>query len=202
MEGRCGFCTMLINRPAPGSGMAAKTSVFYLTERLTLPEGLNSEDTDTIDLGAYVDVADRQGVLIHGVDFVYEGQDTSTGSFTALANVVSADFTTAVQLTDLNRGALVFADDRALVAGGALNFDASSNAPHMGSDLYPDNFGPTSAMGGRIVINDQMYVRAKCFGTILANRAQAVTVRIKCSVITLSQKDFMAIALQSTAADN
>jgi hypothetical protein len=57
-------------------------------------------------------------------------------------------------------------------------------------------------MGGRIVINDQLYFRARSFGTYAADRSLQCTVRIKCSVITLTQKDFMAIALQSTAADN
>jgi len=107
-----------------------------------------------------------------------------------------------VQLTDLNRGSLVFADDRALVASGILNFGDSNNTSDMSQDLYPDNFGPTSAMGGRIVINDQIYVRGLSTLSTNATRAVNVTVRIKCSVITLSQKDFMAIALQSTAADN
>lgn len=181
--------------------MAAKTSVFYLTERVSLAAGTNIENTDTIDLGAYVDVADRQGILVHSVDFVFQGKDTTTGNVTGLQNTMSSDSTTIVQLTDLNRGELVFADDRALVASGELYFDAS-NGFDRDADLYPDNFGPTSAQGGRIVINDQMYVRARNVGTILANHSQEVTVRIKCSVISLSQKDFMAIALQSTAADN
>jgi hypothetical protein len=181
--------------------MAAKTSVFYLTERVTLAAGTNTENTDTIDLGAYVDVADRQGILVHDVDFIFQGKDTTNDAVTAFPNTMTADATTIVQLTDLNRGALVFADDRALVASGEILYDASSGLSS-NADLYPDNFGPTSAQGGRIVINDQMYVRARNIGTIVANTAQEVTVRIKCSVISLSQKDFMAIALQSTAADN
>jgi hypothetical protein len=181
--------------------MAAKTSTFFLTERLSLAAGVNSSAEDTIDLGAYVDVADRQGVLVHEVDFIFQGKDTATGAVTSYTQTMSADGATMVQLSDLNRGALVFADDRALVASGELVYDSANQLSHA-SDLYPDNFGPSSAAGGRIVINDQMYVRAACFGTILAGLAQEVTVRIKCSVITLSQKDFMAIALQSTAADN
>jgi hypothetical protein len=182
--------------------MAAKTSVFYLTERLSLAAGADPTATDTIDLGAYVDVADRQGILVHSVDFVYQAQDTTTGSVTDFGSAASTDVTVEAQLTDLNRGALVFADDRALVASGQLMYDNSNNSAVNAGDLYPDNFGPTSAQGGRIVINDQMYVRSTCFGTVAANTAIEVTVRVKCSVISLSQKDFMAIALQSTAADN
>ena len=181
--------------------MAAKTSVFYLTERVSLAAGTNSENTDTIDLGAYVDIADRQGILVHEADFIFQGKDTQTGNVTGLANTMSADATTVAQLTDLNRGELVFADDRALVASASLLYD-STNVMSNEADLYPDNFGPTSAQGGRIVINDQMYFRARNIGTIIADHAIECTVRLKCSVISLSQKDFMAIALQSTAADN
>ena len=175
--------------------MAAKTSVFYLTERLTCTAATTAV-SDTIDLGAYVDVADRQGILVHDVDIVFQG---TTPDETLPATFGSGTQATC-QVTDLNRGGFVFADDRALVASGALSYDADgfmSNA----TDLYPDNFGPTSAQGGRIVINDQMYVRAVT-NALAANKELNVTVRLKCSVISLSQKDFMAIALQSTAADN
>ena len=175
--------------------MAAKTSVFYLTERLTCTAA-GTEVTDTIDLGAYVDVADRQGILIHDVDFIMQG--TAAGS--SIAGTMGGSGNITAQLTDLNRGALVFADDRALVASGRLEFDTDGFLSRDG-DLYPDNFGPTSAQGGRIVINDQMYVRAAS-SAIASGQSVNVTVRVKCSVINLSQKDFMAIALQSTAADN
>ena len=114
----------------------------------------------------------------------------------------TTDATTFAQLTDLNRAGLVFADDRALVASGQMLLDQGSNQLSSDADLYPDNFGPTSAQGGRIVINNQMYFSTLAKGTFAANDSLEVTVRIKCSVISLSQKDFMAIALQSTAADN
>jgi hypothetical protein len=182
--------------------MAAKTSVFYLTERLTTTSA-TADVTDTIDLGAYVDVADRQGILVHSVDFIVQGEDTTDGSVTHISDAygaVNADV--LMQLTDLNRGQLVFADDRSLIASGNFMFSDANNTADMSADIYPDNFGPTSAQGGRIVINDQMYVRARNTGTLNANRAINIIVRIKASVITLSQKDFMAIALQSTAADN
>ena len=180
--------------------MAAKTSVFYLTESLAADTS-GADVTDTIDLGAYVDVADRQGILVHSVDFVWQGQ-TANGDWEPLLTTLNGNGNGTTQLTDLNRGKIVFADDRALVASGHLSIDFANNQETSASDLYPDNFGPTSAMGGRIVINDQMYCRARWTGAIDPNKAVRCTVRVKCSVITLSQKDFMAIALQSTAADN
>ena len=181
--------------------MAAKTSVFYLTERLTVNAGAGTA-IDTIDLGAYVDVADRQGILVHDVDFIFQGVDAN-GAVAGVLESVASDSEFAVQVTDLNRGSIVFADDRALVASGTLNIDDSNGMSSNAGDLYPDNFGPTSARGGRIVINDQMYLRGTLqSGSFTSNHGVAITARIKCSVITLNQKDFMAIALQSTAADN
>ena len=175
--------------------MAAKTSVFYLTERIKI-DAAATDYTDTIDLGAYVDVADRQGILVHSVDFIYNG----TNPYTPLSACFGGTAACIAQLTDLNRGEFVFPDDRALVASGILNYDPDGYLSR-DQDIYPDNFGPTSAQGGRIVINDQMYFRARS-NVVAANEDIHVTVRIKCSVISLSQKDFMAIALQSTAADN
>ena len=175
--------------------MAAKTSVFYLTERLTISAAA-TDVTDTIDLGAYVDVADRQGILVHSVDFTFQG----TTPQEQLPITFGAGALAVAQLTDLNRGELVFNDDRALVASGGLAYDADGFMSNS-QDLYPDNFGPTSAQGGRIVINDQMYLRGRV-NALASGKALNVVARIKCSVISLSQKDFMAIALQSTAADN
>ena len=182
--------------------MAAKTSVFYLTENIELPASATGVDvTDTIDLGAYVDVADRQGVLVHSADFIWQGQNAS-GEWEELLQALNGDGAGTCQVTDLNRGSMVFADDRALVASGQITTDNSNNSQHMGSDLFPDNFGPTSAQGGRIVINDQMYFRGRWTGAIDTGKSVRATVRLKVSIINLSQKDFMAIALQSTAADN
>lgn len=175
--------------------MAQKTSVFYLTERLTMPTTA-TQYTDTIDLGAYVDVADRQGILVHSCDFIFQGTDPEE----RLATTFGAASNAKLQITDLNRGDLVFADDRALVASGEIVYTPDGGFDNT-SDLYPDNFGPTSAQGGRIVINDQLYVRGYV-GAVAAGKAINATVRLKVSVINLSQKDFMAIALQSTAADN
>ena len=175
--------------------MAAKTSVFYLTERITM-NAIATDFTDTIDLGAYVDVADRQGILVHSIDYVVQGTDPAEG----LAATFGGNSEVHFQVTDLNRGQMVFADDRALVSSGAFFYDTDGGIGNE-KDLYPDNFGPTSAQGGRIVINDQMYVRGRVT-TLASGKSVNVTCRIKCSVISLSQKDFMAIALQSTAADN
>jgi len=168
--------------------------MFTLTERLKMiTSGVQS--VATIDLGSYVDVGDRQAIQIHSVDFIFQGTTADEGVTVALGGSAFVN----VQVTDLNRGGLVFADDRALVASGTLYYDTDgylSNA----TDLYPDNFGKGSD-DGRYVVNDQLYVTGLS-PLIDQNKAVNVTVRVNASIVSLSAKDFMAIAIQSTAADN
>src|SRR6056300_197867 len=112
-----------------------KTSMFTLTERLSI----TAADTDTfatIDLGSYVDVGDRQALQIHSVDYVFQGT-TAAGE---INGAMAANGTIHVQVTDLNRGGLVFADDRALVSSGQLVLDTDGFLA-TSSDLFPDNYG-------------------------------------------------------------
>jgi len=172
-----------------------KTSMFTLTERLTI-SAASTDTFATIDLGSYVDVGDRQALQVHSVDFIFQG--TSAGEtfpFVALGGSGIVH----VQVTDLNRGALVFADDRALVASGSLNYDTDAFLTNA-TDLYPDNYGKGSD-DGRFVVNDQLYITGRS-SAIDSNKAVNVTVRVNASIVSLTAKDFMAIAIQSTAADN
>ena len=172
-----------------------KTAMFTLTERVTI--SASATDTfATISLGSYVDVGDRQALQVHSVDFIFQGTTASqTFPFVAMGGSGQVQ----VQLTDLNRGGLVFANDRALVASGTLNYDTDGFLSHA-TDLYPDNYGKGSD-DGRFVVNDQLYVSARS-SAVAGGEAVNVTVRVNASIVTLSAKDFMAIAIQSTAADN
>ena len=172
-----------------------KTSTFYLTERLTLSD--NNPVTATIDLGAYVDVADRQCIAVEAVDFIVQG----TSSTTLLQGCFSTDYGVFTQVMDLNRGGTIqFADDRALVASAALYGDDTNNVLSQESDMFPDVYGARD--GVRLVVNDQLYVTGQTSGTMVGSTAVNVTVRIKAHVASLTAKDWMAIAIQSTAADN
>ena len=104
-----------------------------------------------------------------------------------------------IQVTDLNRGGLVFSDDRALVASGVLTHDNDGYLSEA-SDMYPDNFGKGSD-DGRYVVNDQLYITGRLVQASFAADVN-VTVRVNASIVSLTAKDFMAIAIQSTAADN
>ena len=172
-----------------------KTSMFTLTERLTISAAA-TDTFATIDLGSYVDVGDRQALQVHSVDYIVQGTTASE----ALTVTAGGDTTIDVQVTDLNRGALVFADDRALISSMDFMLDFSNNAATKEADLYPDNFGKGSD-DGRFVVNDQLYITGRT-GVLASSKAVNVTVRVNASIVTLSSKDFMAIAIQSTAADN
>ena len=166
--------------------------MFTLTERITIAAAA-TDTFATIDLGSYVDVGDRQALQVHSVDFIFQGATAAEPIYTTLP----AASQVSVQVTDLNRSGLVFSNDRALVASGILNFDQDAYLSHA-TDLYPDNYGKGSD-DGRFVVNDALYItgNASALGTSVN-----VTVRVNASIVTLSNKDFMAIAIQSTAADN
>lgn len=173
-----------------------KTAMFTLTERLSITAAA-TDTFATIDLGSYVDVGDRQALQVHSVDFIFQG---TTAGEAVWATFGGASQVT-VQVTDLNRGGLVFANDRAMVASGVLNFDNDAYLQNS-TDLYPDNYGK-GADDGRYVVNDQLYITGLATALDTANnKVLNVTVRVNASIVTLGAKAFMGIAIQSTAADN
>ena len=169
--------------------------MFTLTERLTITAAA-TDTFATIDLGSYVDVGDRQALQVHSVDFIFQGAAASD----QIASSLNADNSALIQVTDLNRGGMVFANDRALVASAALYKAAAGASLDHEADLYPDNFGKGSD-DGRYVVNDQLYISGRTTTGGLAADIN-VTIRVNASIVTLGAKDFMAIAIQSTAADN
>jgi hypothetical protein len=176
------LCTtiLFIDIPYHDRYMAtAKTGSFYLTETITLPAGTAS--------GSRV-----QGTIDFGADF-----NTSIKGF------VTQDGSIGTQLTDLNPGtAFVRADDQSLIASSQLNIDFGNNQGTHVSDLYPDNYGPTSLSEAFLVVNDSLYLVSGVDNAAIGPDPLFVTARIKCRVAKLSSKDWMAIAIQSTASDN
>lgn len=180
----------------------AKTGSFYLTETITLPAASASGTRiqGSIDLGAYVNVATGQAVAIDQVDFVYQ---VSSDYGADPASMLAGNGTLTVQLSDLNPGTgFVRADNQSLVASGALSIDQTNNIASHASDLYPDNFGPTSLSEAFMVVNDTLYLVGGVDNTTTGGSANYITARIRARVVKLSSKDWMAIAIQSTASDN
>ncbi len=179
----------------------AKTGSFYLTETVTLPIGTAAgvRVQGSIDLGAYVSVAQGLAIAVESVDFIWQTGttlDQSPNSFLTGNGALSC------QLTDLNPGTgFVRADNQSLVASGALAIDDINNVATHVTDLYPDNFGPANLSEAFMVVNDTMYLVAGPDVTNIAKES-FLTARIRCRVVKLGTKDWMAIAIQSTASDN
>jgi len=180
----------------------AKTGSFYLNETVTLAAltTTGGRVQGTLDLSAYVNVPTGQAIAIDQVDFIYQA---STDYGSAVAAMVPASGALTVQLTDLNPGtAFVRADNQSLVASGALQIDGPNNIASHVSDLYPDNFGPSGLSDMFICVNDQLYLVGGIDNGTIGATDVYITARIRCRVVKLSTKDWMAVAIQSTAADN
>ena len=180
----------------------ARTGSFYLTETITIPAGTanGTRIQGTMDLGAYVNVPTGQALAIESVDFIIQ-RDSDYGS--AVANFLVGNGSISTQLTDLNPGtALVRADDQSLIASGALSIDQTNNIASHNTDLFPDNFGPTNMSEAFMVVNDSLYLVSGPDKSNTGTGILYVTARVRCRVVKLSQQDWMAIAIQSTASDN
>ena len=171
------------------------TGSFYLTETVNIPlASINgSRFSATLDLSAYVNVPTGQAIAIESVDFI-----TQRGSSFAMgaSSYLTGPGTISKQLVDLNPGT---ANNHSLIASGALNIDTINNVTSMSNDLYPDNFGPTNLSEAFLVVNDTLYLTAGIDGAAVGTAALYVTCRVRCRVVKLSTKDWMAIAIQSTA---
>lgn len=180
----------------------AKTGSFYLTETVMIPANSVSGTRiqGVIDLGAYVNVATGQAVAVESVDIVIQ----HGGTFNQFGqNLAIGDVAISTQLTDLNPGtAFVRADNQSLIASSALNLDYTNNVLSHMMDLYPDNHGSAALSEAFMVVNDSLYLVAGSDGSTTSAADLFVTARIKCRVAKLGTKDWMAIAIQSTASDN
>jgi len=179
----------------------AKTGSFYLTETVTIPNATAAGSVlqGSMDLSAYVNVPTGQAIAIEHVDFIWQVGADYAGR---MAGAVASDTALTAQLADLNPGAgLMRADDHSLVASGQINVDFTNNVLTDSSDFYPDNFGPAALSEAFMVVNDTLYLSVSN-GDALTTDLLNVTARVRARVVKLSTKDWMAIAIQSTASDN
>ena len=179
----------------------SKTGSFWLTEVVECTVD-STPVQGTIDLGAYVDVGDQQALAIEQVDFIFQRKN-ATGDYSAEVEQVTTlgPGVGEAQVTDLNPSTvMVRADDNTLIASGALHIDGANYIVTPSSDFYPDNFGKLDE--SRMVVNDNLYLVGELNATVAANETLVITARIKARIVKLSTKDWMSIAIQSTAADN
>ena len=148
-----------------------------------------------MDIGSLVDVGDRQGLSIEQCDFIHQ---VSTDFGGDVESMLATNGAITTQISDLNPGGLlVRADDVNLIASGSLNIE-DSIASNQG-DFFPDTFGKYDE--ARTVVNDQLYVVTGPDISATGGSSVFVTVRLKCRIITLTTKDWIALAITSVAND-
>lgn len=167
----------------------AKTQPFIVTEVVNAAN-TTAVQSGTLDLSAYVDAGDAQGVEIMAVDYIWYTSDDN------MPAAHSVDFRSVAQLKDNTNGNLVAYDNIHLVSSGSLYFD-SNNIVSNASDIYPDILY-LSKEGGRVTVNDSMEI---CVKSSVNVPDLACAVRIQMRVISLTKKDYMTLALQ-TVSDN
>ena len=175
------------------------TGSFYLTEsiQLTAAQASGVATSGTMDLSAYVNVPTGQAIAIESVDFIVQ-RDTPFGQ--NFNGMLATNGAISFQLADLNQGtALLRADSQSLVESGAVNIDFVNNIGSETADFYPDNFGPANLSEAFLVVNDTLYLTGMPSGSAIGADNLFVTARVRCRVVKLSTKDWMAIAIQSTA---
>jgi hypothetical protein len=147
-----------------------------------------------------VNVPTGQAIAIDAVDFII--QQGGAANSQELQTMLVSSGCLSFQLSDLNPGTLlVRADDQSLIASGALNIDQPNNIGSEQADFYPDNFGTSSLSEAFMVVNDNLYLVAGVNGAVVGAGGVAISVRVRCRVVKLSQTDWMAIAIQATAND-
>jgi hypothetical protein len=134
------------------------------------------------------------------VDFIYQNGSSHVGN---VDGFLAGNGGITVQLVDLNPGTLfIRADNHSLIASGSLNIDVANCVASHTNDLYPDNFGATAQSESFMVVSDSMFLVAGNDGAAISTGTVDITARIRCRVVKLGSKDWMALAIQSTASES
>jgi len=162
---------------------SAKTSTFYVRESFDVT---TAGTPTTMDLSLYVDPVNRQGLLVRNVDFIWSSKTT-------FLPLPASAFQMATQVHDSVLGGMASYDSQHQVASGALV--GTTSGLYASSDFFPDRLGMSKGEG-RIIVNDTLEIVAD--SNVNVGNAQC-TVVLECQVIKLSEKDYIALALQSVA---
>jgi len=177
----------------------AKTAPFVLSETVRITAD-DTVATAQIDLGSYVDVSSKTGLAVRQVDVIFQVYDTANNKVLQNESLYSAGcaYWASLQLFDQNRNDLQIANDNSLIGSATQQYDGAYMTSYE-NDVYPDSY-PSP---GRITISPQL----TAVGNVLSPAACAfatdidlyMTVRITAELVKLSEKDWMALAIQGQA---
>lgn len=191
--------SLLGRGPHPTVMAKAKTGYFTLTQDVALAQAAidGSRFTATIDMGAYVDVGDRQAVSISEVSYIWQNGNANDSN---PEGMLALNGSLGIQVTDQNPNAVFTrATNSHLIASGHLNIDVANNVTSHHSDMFPDNFG--SPAEEKNIISDTLFLVAGNDGADIGGNTVHCTVLIRCRIVTLTQKDYYAIAVAASASD-
>ena len=173
-----------------------KSGWFTIEQRVTCTTTGTFEDVE-IDLGSYVDPGDNQALEIGSVDFIF-GSVSGPGALNSwVGNAYTATGAVNAQLSATNQSGLVFPDDDDLIASGQILLNATAATMDSDGDMYPDQFGKEGS--GYHVVTPSIFLGIQDNGTRNGANDPFVVVRIRCRVVKLNTKDWMAIALERNA---
>ena len=117
-------------------------------------------------------------------------------NLTTNSSVLPSDRIVDYQVTDISQTGLVAGDAPELISRGAMAYD--NDPPNFSNEnaLYPDSFGTLDE--ARMVVNDDLFFGA--LTSSVSSGGNTAIVRIKAQVVKLSEKDFMALALNTVAS--
>jgi hypothetical protein len=169
----------------------AKSDSFFV--RALVLAGTTAAETE-IDLGAFVDVQDKTVLRIHNIAVQYTDA-------TALINDITATAATNAscrwQLTTQSQGtSLVTADDRSVIASGALTLYNADSASQAGAVSFGHDIdvGPQSWRAGYLVATESIYLLGER-ETNLASGDVNVAIVLECSTETMGTSQAMALAM-------
>jgi len=160
----------------------AKSDSFFIRAQVTT-ENNGAFDQANVDLGAYVDALGKSVLRIHNV--AVQVVNGSTHLPPSAANVANM----AWQLTTQSQSALVGAQDKSVIATGALRCTVPEQNLIDVSDVMPQAW-----TGGYLVGVEQIYLGAIAEAN-WATTSIEVNVVLECTVETLSQSAAMSLAL-------
>ena len=170
----------------------AKSDSFFIRAQVKTNAGTYTQTE--IDLGSFVNLGVSKSTLlrIHNVAIQY-ADDTKVESL--IYSIVVPGGKIAWQLTTQTQSALVMADDKSLVASGALTCYGDSTATaHPQGQFESADVNPQMWRNGYLIGVDTMYLACDDDGTIGSGETY-VSIVMECTLETATQASSTALAL-------
>jgi len=170
--------------------MARSDSFFIRAKLSALTGGSGGFDTETIDLGSFVDALGKTVLRIHNVSVQYTYGANLTPSLTA----ATSEGLTSWQITTQNQTAMVDADDRTLISSGALVATNASVIANTFTFVSQDiDVSPQQWTNGYLIAVESIQLAGQSSSGFQNDCDLSVV--LECTVETMTASASMALAL-------